>query len=133
MRHAVYGRKLGRDTKARKALLRNLASDFLVRGSIETTVSKAKFARPFIEKLITHAKKSSLVRNRALASVLTGAAFNQLTNVIGPGMKNRTGGYLRITRLSLRRGDSAPMAKLEFLNIEKTKLEKTDLTKPKKI
>ena len=119
MRHAVFGRKLSRDTNARQALLNNLASVLLERGQITTTVAKAKFTRAHVEKLITKAKRNSLVTRRIIASQITGGAFKRLITEVGPGFVNRPGGYTRILRLSSRKGDAVPMAKIELLKMDK--------------
>ena len=70
MRHGIFGRRLSRDSNARKALLVNLANALFDKGALTTTLAKAKFARPFVEKLVTTAKKNKLHRNRFLASFL---------------------------------------------------------------
>lgn len=119
MKHSVFGRKLGRDLNARRALLSNLASSLMAKGSLTTTLAKAKFAGPFAEKLVTAAQKNDLYLNRYLASVLTTQAFQKLTKEIAPGFKNRRGGYTRIIRLAPRRGDAAQMARLELIEMEK--------------
>ncbi len=131
MRHQVFGRKLGRDINARKALLRNLSSSLVVEGSIVTTLTKAKFVQGFVEKLITSAK-GDLVHHRDISPQVSHGAFVKLVQEIGPGFKNRSGGYTRITRMGSRLGDSAPMAKLEILAWDKT-LAKTVAKKPKPV
>lgn len=118
MRHVVFGRKLGRDVAARKALLRNLASSLLVSGSIVTTESKAKFAKSFVEKIITTAGRNKLIQNRRLSAQITNKALQKLIKEVGPGFKNRNGGYTRIIKMSGRLGDGAPMAKLELLKFD---------------
>jgi len=118
VRHQVYGRKLGRDITARKALLNNLAGSLFIKGQIITTLAKAKFARVHAEKLITNAKKNRLADDRLLASILPSEAFSRLRSEIGPGFKNRNGGYTRITKIMPRRGDAAEMAKLELVEWE---------------
>lgn len=131
MRHAVFGRRLSRDTNARKALLNNLASSVLEKGQITTTLAKAKFARLYIEKLITSAKKERLFVNRQLASFLTNSAFSKLVSEIAPGFSTRLGGYTRVIKLENRKGDAAPMARLELLEWEKVqKKEKPIKKKP---
>lgn len=121
MRHAYFGRRLSRDTNARKALLNNLASSLLEKGQITTTLAKAKFARPYVEKLITQAKRTNDLKGaRRLASIVTNKAFSNLNSNLGPGFSSRNGGYTRIIKLSRpRTGDAAPMARLELLKIEK--------------
>jgi len=137
MRHGVFGKKLTRDINARKALLNNLANSLIENGQINTTVAKAKFAKPFVEKLITYGKKDKLHLDRYMASILTKSAFNKLTTDIAPGFKNRQGGYTRIVKLGIRKGDSSQLAKLELLEWEKIKEKKIEKkkknTKPKKI
>lgn len=118
MRHRVFGQRLGRDTNARRALLNNLASGLFVHGQITTSIAKAKFARGFVEKLITESKKNRLFLNRHLALLLTKEAFDKLVSQIGPGFKKRQGGYTRIVRLNRRRGDAAPQARLELMPLE---------------
>ncbi len=130
MRHAVFGRKLGRDTNARHALLGNLASSILEKGQVNTTLTKAKFVRSHVEKLITHAKRNSIAARRSIAPKLTRPAFRRLINEIGPGFANRPGGYTKITRLTFRRGDAAPMARIELLKIEKKAPASTTKSKP---
>ena len=119
MRHRIFGVKLGRDLKERKALLHNLASSVIVKEKITTTLAKAKFAKPFIEKLVTTAKKGALHHRRTISSLLSPKAFAKLINEIAPGFTARTGGYIRITKLAPRLGDNAPMARLEFLGWDK--------------
>lgn len=133
MRHQVFGRKLGRDINSRKALLAGLSSSLLENGQITTTVTKAKFVKPYVEKLITRIKKKRLFLHRQAASTLTSKAFSRLTFEIGPGFIKRPGGYTRIIRLSRRSGDSAPMARLELLEWEKSQTKpKETKAKPKK-
>lgn len=121
MRHAVFGKKLGRDINARKALLANLASSVLEKGQITTTLAKAKFARPYVEKIITSAKRQKLERSRAIASRITSAAFGKLREEIAPAFKDRAGGYTRIIKLNTRLGDRSPLARLEILEYQKPK------------
>ena len=123
MRHQVFGSKLSGSTEARKSLANNLASAIFARGAIKTTLKKAKFARPYVEKMVTAAKKNLLSNNRILASHLTKDAFAKLISEIAPAFSDRSGGYTRITKLGKRQGDAAPMAKIELLKYEK-KIEK---------
>ncbi|OGD86396.1 50S ribosomal protein L17 [Candidatus Curtissbacteria bacterium RIFCSPHIGHO2_01_FULL_41_11] len=119
MRHAVFGRKLGRDTNARQALLGNLASSLIASGRLTTTLAKAKFARAYVEKLITVARKNGLAQKRIIANKLSSPAFQKLTKEIAPSFKDRAGGYSRIIKLAPRRGDAAPMARLELIKVGK--------------
>ncbi|MBI3282716.1 50S ribosomal protein L17 [Candidatus Curtissbacteria bacterium] len=131
MRHLYFGRRLGRDTNARKALAGNLASALFLKGQVVTTLAKAKFARSYVEKLITRAKtKNDLAASRVIASRLRDQAFSKLRDAIGPGFAERRGGYTRIIRLLPRTGDAAPMAKLELLPIEKDAAKKSKGAKP---
>lgn len=133
MRHRVFGRKLSRDINARKALLSNLATSLITNGKLTTTVAKAKFARPYVEKLITSAKKDRLFANRKLASSLSPAAFKKLVDEIAPGFSERHGGYLRIVKQITRRGDNAQMARLELLEWDKTKIKVPKVSKGSKV
>lgn len=133
MRHRVFGRKLSRDINARKALLANLATSLITNGKLTTTVAKAKFAGPYVEKLITSAKKDRLFANRKLASVLSPAAFKKLVSEIAPGFSERHGGYLRIVKQITRRGDNAQMARLELLEWDKSKIKIPKVSKGSKV
>lgn len=97
----------------------NLASAVIIGGKVNTTLKKAKFARAYVEKLITQAAKNRLSSNRVLASRLPADAFNRLIKEVGPQFKNRNGGYTRIIKTGVRLGDDAPMARLELLPFEK--------------
>ncbi len=134
MRHQVFGRKLSRDINARKALLINLTSALFENGKITTTLSKAKFAKSYAEKLVTNAKKNRLHTKRVLASNLSAKAFARLTGEISRGFTNRVGGYTRIVKLGTRLGDRAEMARLELLQWEAPTPKKTakKVTKDKK-
>lgn len=131
MRHQVFGKRLSRDTKARKALLNNLANSLLLHEKITTTTAKAKFAKSHVEKMVTVAKKDRLAQSRILASSLNREAFLKLKDQIAPGFAGRSGGYTRIIRLSPRRGDMAPMARLEFIKWEKQTAAKSKPGKEK--
>lgn len=132
MRHRVSGFKLNRDKDARKALLANLASSVLEKGAITTTQTKAKFVKPFVERLITDAKNNRLATTRKLASKLTSPAFKRLTAEIAPGFKQRAGGYTRIIKTTRRQGDGTFLSKLEILEWEKTKSPVKAQSKPAK-
>lgn len=115
MKHLIFGKKLGRDTNARKATLNSLASSVLEKGQIITTLTKAKVARAYVDKIITSAGKNDLQKRRKLASFVTPGAFSRLIGEWGPNFINRPGGYTRIIRLNQRRGDNAQLARLELL------------------
>lgn len=132
MRHSVFGKKLSQDTNRRKSLLNNLASSLIIKGELTTTLAKAKFAKSHVEKLVSVAKKDKLHKNRILASKLSNSAFAKLINEIGPGFKQRSGGFTKITKLAPRRGDAALMAKLEFLEWDKTQTKASEAKADKK-
>lgn len=132
MRHLVKGRKLGRTTAHRKALLRNLVTSFFEKERIQTTLAKAKEARPFAEKMITLAKKNTLpTRRRALAFLTKESAVTRLFNDIGPRFSERPGGYTRIVKTGIRLGDGSQMALLELIGSEYKKKEKKKKDKDK--
>ncbi len=117
MKHAIKGRKLSRNTAHRKALLRNLSLAILNHESIKTTLPKAKEIRPYIEKILTLAKKDSLANRRLAISILGNQEIiNKLFKDIGPRIASRNGGYLRIIKFGYRTGDKAPMAIVELVD-----------------
>jgi large subunit ribosomal protein L17 len=116
MRHRHGYRKLGRTSAHRKALLMNLSIALIENGKIETTVEKAKELRSFIEKLITKAKKGDSNAHRAVFAVLRSKeATKKLMNEVAPNYADRNGGFTRITRTRIRRGDAAEMAFIELV------------------
>lgn len=117
MRHQVAGRKFSRNTLERKALFFSLARGLIIEGEIKTTLAKAKTIRGYFEKMITTAKKADLAARRNLLTQLrTRELVNRLVDGIAPVFKDRPGGYLRIIKLGERRGDNAPLAKIEFVS-----------------
>lgn len=117
MRHRVAGRHLGRDTAHRLSLYRNLVTDLLRYERITTTEAKAKEIRPMAEKIITLARRGDLhARRQAQRFVFDPAVVKKVFDEIGPRMKDRPGGYLRITGLEPRKGDGARMAAIEFVD-----------------
>jgi len=117
MRHRVVGKKLNRDKDHRAALLKNMASSLILAGKIETSVVKAKFLRPFVEKLITKAKNDSFTSLQLLRSKLGNEeAIRKLFKEVAPSMKDRNGGYTRIKKLGkIRKGDSSEVAMIELV------------------
>src|SRR5580658_3537071 len=108
MRHRNAGYKLGRNTSHRRAMLRNLVTSIILEDRVQTTVAKAKAARPHVEKLITLGKKGDLhSRRQALAFLQTGEAVTRLFDTVAPRYGDRNGGYLRIIRAGFQRGDGA--------------------------
>ena len=116
MRHRHGYRKLGRTSSHRKALHRNLAIALIMNERIETTVAKAKSLRSYIEKLITKARDADFNTHREIFAYLQNKeATKKLINEIAPKYKDRNGGYTRIIRTRLRRGDAAEMAFIELV------------------
>ena len=117
MRHRVAGYKLGRTASHRVAMRRNMATSLIEHERITTTVQKAKAVKPFVEKLVTLSKESSVHRRRrAFAALRNDDAVSKLFDVLGPRFKERPGGYCRILKLSRRRlGDAGEQAILEFV------------------
>ncbi len=117
MRHKLSGRKLQRKTGHRKALLRNLAAALVKHEQIMTTAPKAKELRPYIEKLVTLAKRGGL-SNRRLAMSRLGdeTQLKKLFDVLAERYSDREGGYTRIIKAGYRGSDAAPMAIIEFVD-----------------
>ena len=127
MRHRLSGRKLGRRTKHRKAMTRNLVTSLIDEERVRTTLAKAKEIRRHAERIITLGKRGTLHARRQAASVLrTSAAVRKLMDTLGPRYAGRPGGYTRILRLPPRPGDSAPMAILELVDRDTSREEARD-------
>ena len=147
MRHRVSHRKLGRVTEHRIAMLRNQATALLKYEHIETTVPKAKELRPFVERIITIAKRGLAAgdanartlhaRRLVLRDIQDRDIVGKLFDTIAPRFETRPGGYTRILRVGYRRGDSAELAQIELVgseydpNAESDKASKTEAKKPK--
>ena len=117
MRHGIKTKRLNRTSSHRKALLMNLSIALLKNEQIKTTVPKAKMLRPFVEKLITIAKKPSLAVSRSLTAVLgEKSVVKKLLSDVAVRSMNRPGGYTRIYKIGLRYGDMAPMAVIELVD-----------------
>ena len=109
-------RKLGKTSTQRKAMLRQLVTDLLENGKIETTFYRAKEVQPVVEKMITLGKKGGLVNyRRALAFITKEDVANKLFKEIAPKYAERNGGYTRVTRTGARRGDAAELAVIELV------------------
>ena len=116
MRHHVKNRKFGRKTDERKAFIRSLARNLIAKEKIKTTEARAKELRPFIEKLVTKGRISTLASRRNIISTLgTEEGVKKLCEDISPRYKERNGGYTRITKLPQRPGDASKMAVIEFV------------------
>lgn len=109
-------RKLGKTSSQRKALLRQLTTDLLEHGKIETTFYRAKEVQPVVEKMITLGKKGNLAAyRRAMAYITKEDVVHKLFNETAQKYADRNGGYTRVTRLGARRGDAAEMAVIELV------------------
>lgn len=116
MRHLKSGRQLSRNSAHRWALMRNLITALLREEKIKTTDPKAKELRRWAERVITLGKRGSLhARRQVLAIVSDKAVVRKLFDAIAPRFKDRPGGYTRIVKLGIRRGDAAPMALIELV------------------
>ena len=117
MRHHNTKRKFGRDKNQRKALLSSLALNLIVRGKIKTTLPKAKELRPFIEKIVTKAKKGDMSTRRIIISKLSNRRpeVKKLFEIIVPKYMDKKGGYTRVLKLGARKSDGTEMAIIEFV------------------
>jgi large subunit ribosomal protein L17 len=116
MRHRIAGRKLGRTTSHRVAMLRNLVTSLLEHEKVKTTDAKAKELRPLAEKLIGLGKRGDLhARRQALSVVRKAEVVKKLFETLSPRYQSRTGGYLRIVKIGFRPGDGAPVSLVELI------------------
>lgn len=117
MRHRVGHRKLQRASGHRTALLRNLAASLIKHEQVTTGVAKAKELRPYVEKLITLAKRGGLSNRRlAHARLQDDAQLTKLFEVLAERYKDRNGGYTRVIKAGFRASDAAPMAVIELVD-----------------
>jgi large subunit ribosomal protein L17 len=117
MRHRVGGRKLQRTSAHRIALFRNMSAALIKHEQITTTLAKAKELRPYVEKLITLAKKGGLSNRRlAHARLLDDAQLTKLFDVLAGRYADRNGGYTRVIKAGIRASDASPMAIIEFVD-----------------
>jgi large subunit ribosomal protein L17 len=123
MRHRMGGRQFGLASDARRALLKGLLRSMIIYKRIETTETRAKDLQPLLEKLVTRAKNDDTVHSRRIARAIIGGKSSddedivkELFTVIAPKYKDRPGGYTRMAKVGMRRGDGAPIAILEFVN-----------------
>lgn len=116
MRHRKVGRKFGRTTGPRRALLRDLATSVILYERVRTTHAKAKAVQPMVEELVSVGKTSNLAARRRLLSVLrTKGSVDKVLEVLGPRYRDRKGGYTRVTKIGRRPGDAAEMVQIEFV------------------
>ena len=141
MRHRVEGRKLGREKAHRTSLFRNLVKSMIISfdakedrfGRIETTLAKAKSVRSYVERLITYGKKDTIAARRQAYGVLGNRTLvKKLFEEVAPQMAERIGGYTRILKTGYRKGDSAPMAIIEFVQSSEHKEKEKEKEKNKK-
>ncbi|HEY4508484.1 MAG TPA: 50S ribosomal protein L17 [Candidatus Paceibacterota bacterium] len=121
MRHSSRIKKLGRERNQRKALMRTLAHSLFRDGRIQTTEVKAKALRPFVERLITHARTGTTSSRRLVISRLGGTAHvaTKLYKDIAPKYASRAGGYTRVIKMGVRKSDGARIAIIELITDNK--------------
>ena len=116
-RHGYKGKKLSRQKDARRLLVKNLASDLIVNRKLKTTWPKAKVVLPYVERLITKAKKGGLHnRRQVIAKLATAGAAHRLVDDLAPRLSSRGSGHLRLTKLKARSGDNALLAEINFVD-----------------
>lgn len=137
MRHRIQAKHLNRDTKSRKALLKNLVTSLIEVGEIKTTETKGKVLKGLADKLIHKAQEGSVNTRRILARFFGRRdVVNELVDKVAPAMKDRTSGFTRITRIGKQRGDNTMMVKVELIKnphaeeVKTTEKKKTE-AKPK--
>ncbi|HOH97762.1 MAG TPA: 50S ribosomal protein L17 [Candidatus Cloacimonadota bacterium] len=135
MRHRVEGRKFGRETDARRLMMRNLVKSMVEHGQITTTLAKAKEMRRFVERVVTYGKANTVHSRRLAYSVLGDRALvKKLFDDIAPAFADRNGGYTRVLKAGFRRGDNAPLAVIQFveestITAKKDNIKAQDLAK----
>lgn len=135
MRHKLKGRKLNRTSSHRAAMFANMAVSLIMNEQIKTTVPKAKELRPYVEILVTKARKNNLaVRREIISKIKDKGAVEKLMSVLANRYKERPGGYTRIVKAGFRYGDAAPVAYIEFVDRDLNakgsmtpKIEKTEI------
>ncbi len=115
MIHGQKTKKLGRERNVRNALLKTMAVSLIRDEKIKTTEAKAKVLKPIVERLVTKAKVGDVSAKRFIISKVGVGSVKKLVDSIAPKYKNRNGGYLRITKLNVRKNDAAKMAMIEFV------------------
>jgi large subunit ribosomal protein L17 len=121
MHHGFAGRRFGRSSSHRQAMLANLAVSLIEHEQIVTTLPKAKDLRPIVEKLVTLGKRGDLhARRQVIAQIGNDNVVKRLFDTIAPRYATRNGGYLRIMKAGFRHGDNAAMAVIEFVDRDKS-------------
>ena len=117
MRHKSGGRKLQRTSAHRTAMFRNMSASLIKHEQITTTVAKAKELRPYVEKLITLAKRGGLANRRlAMSRLMDETQLVKLFDVLAERYQDRNGGYTRVSKAGIRASDAAPIAIIEFVD-----------------
>ena len=137
MKHRVAKKTLNRTSAHRSALIKNLSEALIAHGTIETTLDKAKFVKPYVEKLVTKAKKAEKAEKVEMFNLIkyfrtrlyTESVISKLLNEIAPMFKNRAGGYTRIVRTGNRDGDNAMKARIEFVESKKSQSKESQKSK----
>lgn len=133
MKHQAHIRKFGRNSSARRAMFRSLATSFLLTERFETTVQKAKDLRPIVEKLITLGREDTLHhRRQAYSYLLSKEVVHKLFAEIGPRFLKVNGGYTRIVRTRYRHGDAAQLAVIELCDVAGSTPVKSEKKTPAK-
>ncbi len=133
MRHQVFGKKLNRDIKERKALFKSLIISLISFGRIRTSIAKAKAVQSLAEKMVTKVKDGSDIAIRQVSAFLTNKdTINKLISDISPRFRNTAGGYLRVRRTGKRAGDSSEQVILEWSIAGEKKPEEKLVSKEKK-
>lgn len=128
MRHRVEGRKFGRETDARRLMMRNLVKSMVEHGQLNTTLAKAKEMRRFVERVVTYGKNNTVHSRRLAYSVLGDRDLvKKLFDEIAPAFADRKGGYTRVLKAGFRRGDNAPMAIIQFVEESTIKAKKDSI------
>lgn len=116
MRHNKASKRLSRTDAHRRAMLRNLTTSFLLHGKVETTSTKAKEVSKIAERLLTTARRGDLHSRRLVASyLLDPKVVQKVCDQIAPTLKDRTGGYTRVLKVGIRKGDAAEVSLLELV------------------
>lgn len=116
MRHANNKRKFGREKDQRNALMKSLARSLVLKEKMKTTEAKAKELRPFVEKLVTLAKRNDIASRRIVNTRIGGVReTKKLFDIVAPKYKTRAGGYIRVIKLPPRIKDGARMAHISFV------------------
>lgn len=132
MRHRVEGRKFGRVSDARRLMICNLVKSMVEHGQITTTLAKAKELRSYVDRVITYGKKDTVHSRRLAYSILGDRTLvKRLFEEIAPAFEGRNGGYTRVIKSGFRKGDSAPMAIIQFVEESAVTKKKEDHIKAK--